>query len=122
MLQVTMKAAGRTVAEARKARRESQSDVALRLGVSQQVISRVESGQSGLRQLVRVCRGLGVAVSLRVGEETIPLVAPVDPAERQEIEANIAWFSRLSPLARLRAIDAHARSARRLAEAARRGA
>ncbi len=104
----------RVIGGARSKRGETQAQVADRLGVSQQLISRLERGRGNLHQLMRLCRGLGVRLSLQVGEETVTLVHPIDPEERQEIEANIAWFSRLAPADRLRTIRRHVAALERL--------
>ena len=106
---------------ARKARGESQSDVARRLGVSQQWVSRLESGRGGLGQAVEICKAYGLRLEVRLGDTTATVVYPIDPAERREIEANLEWFSRLTPAQRLRAIEQHVKAARRLQGAAQGG-
>ncbi len=52
--------------------------------------------------MVSACRALGVSVEIRIQGKVIPLVHAIDPLERREIEANLDWFSHLSPLDRLR--------------------
>jgi len=102
----------------RRQRHESQSRVAQRLGVSQQVVSQVERGKGSIEQLAKLCRGLGIPLELRIGRQARTLVHPLDPDERQEIEANIAWFSRLEPADRLQAIREHVRAVAVLRKAA----
>lgn len=103
---------------ARKARGESQRDVARRLGVSQQWVSRLERGRVGLEQASEICKAYGLGLEIRLGDAVRTAVYPIDPAERREIEANLDWFSRLPPARRLRTIEQHVRAARRLQGAA----
>lgn len=105
--------------QARKARGECQTEVARRLGVRQQQISRLENGQGSFEQIVQLCRVYGISLDIRMGDFQRTVVHPLDPDERREIEANIAWFSRLSPIRRLRTIEGHLQAARRLQEAGR---
>lgn len=107
--------------EARKARGETQAAVADRLGMSQQLLSRIERGEASLEKILGLCRGLGLEVTLCLGRRAMTLVHPIDPDERREIEANIAWFSRLKPEERLRTAARNLRAAQRLIEGARRG-
>ncbi len=88
----------------RRDRGESQGEVAARLGISQQLLSRIERGETALEHLLGECRALGVAAEIRIGDEVFPWVHAMDPRERCEIEANLDWFSRLSPGDRLRAM------------------
>jgi transcriptional regulator with XRE-family HTH domain len=104
---------------ARRERREKQADVARRAGISQQIVSRIERGEGGLEGLVLLARAIGLEVELRVGSLSLPLAHGIDPEERREIDANIAWFSRLPPAKRLRTIRLHAASLDRLRKAAR---
>ncbi len=108
----------RVLKEARRARGETQAQVARRLGISQQLVSYLERGEGSVEQFAKLCRGLGVPLSLRAGDETITLVHPIDPEERREIDENIAWFSRLAPAARLRTIRRHVKALERLRTAA----
>ncbi len=106
---------------ARRARGETQAQVARRLGISQQLVSHLERGEGSIEQLAKLCRGLGVPLSLHAGDEIITLVHPIDPDERSEIDANISWFSRLAPAARLRTIRRHVEALERLRAAAAHG-
>ena len=108
----------RVLKEARRARGETQAQVARRLGISQQLVSYLERGEGSVEQFAKLCRGLGVPLSLHAGDETITLVHPIDPEERREIDENIAWFSRLAPAARLRTIRRHVKALERLRAAA----
>jgi transcriptional regulator with XRE-family HTH domain len=92
--------------------------VAARLGVSQQLLSKVERGQGSLDQVLKVCLALGVPAELRIQGEVFPLVHAIDHRERQEIDSNLEWFSRLSPGDRLRAARRHFLSLMKLREAA----
>ena len=112
---------GRVLKEARRARGETQAQVARRLEISQQLVSHLERGQGSVEQFAKLCRGLGVSLSLHVGEETITLVHSIDPEERKEIDENIAWFSRLAPAERLRTIRRHVKALERLRAAVTHG-
>lgn len=107
--------------QARLKRGESQAKVAQRLGVSQQLVSRIERRGGSLRQIALLSRGLGLHLAVQIGDQTVTLVHPIDPDERKEIEANIAWFSRLAPVDRLRVSAIHFQAAQVLQEAGRRG-
>ena len=111
----------RVLKRARRARGETQAQVARRLGVSQQLVSHLERGEGSIEQLAKLCRGLGVPLSLHAGDETITLAHPIDPEERREIDENIAWFSRLGPAERLRTIRRHVKALERLRAAAAHG-
>ncbi len=111
----------RVLKEARRARGETQAQVARRLGISQQLVSYLERGEGSVEQFAKLCRGLGVPLSLHAGDETITLVHPIDPEERREIDENIAWFSRLAPAERLRTIRRHVKALERLRGAATHG-
>ena len=104
----------RILQEARERRRESQAQLADRLGVTRQLLSRIERGQGSLEKVADLCRALGLRVALEIGNRSVVLVHPIDPEERKEIEANLDWFSRLSPERRLTVAAEHARAARAL--------
>jgi len=91
----------------RRARGESQAEVAARLGASQQLVSDIERGRTGIDAMLEACRALGIGASVRIGDESFTLVHEMDPRERREIEANLDWFSRLSPAERLRTMHRH---------------
>ena len=113
---------GSILRQARRRRGLSQAEVAEALGVAQQQVSSVERGHGGIEQVAKVCRALGLHLALEIDGRRVTIVHPIDPAERAAIEANIDWFSRLSPARRLRAIAGHVEASRRLREHAVRGA
>jgi transcriptional regulator with XRE-family HTH domain len=93
---------GRQFRRIRRSRGESQAEVAARLGASQQLVSAIERGRSTIDHMMQACRALGIAGEIRIGDEVFPVAHAMDPRERREIEANLDWFSRLSPGDRLR--------------------
>ncbi|MBI4601760.1 MAG: helix-turn-helix domain-containing protein [Planctomycetes bacterium] len=102
------------MARARKRLGLTQAELGKRLGVSQQLIARIEGGGGSLDQVARVCRALGLALEVTLDGVTKTLVHALNPDERREIEANIDWFSRLPPLARLKTIARHVKTIERL--------
>ena len=109
-----------SLGKARKRLGLTQAELGRRLGVSQQLIARVEGGGGGLAQVARVCRALGLALQVTLDGVTRTLVHALNPDERREIEANIDWFSRLPPLTRLKTIAQHVKTIERLKKAVRR--
>ena len=105
----------------RRQRRESQAQVAQRLGTSQQLVSRIEQGGGSLEQVLRLCRATGLEFTMEIGGRRLTLVHPLDPEERKEIEANIDWFARIEPASRLRVIARHVDASSRLKKAASHG-
>jgi transcriptional regulator with XRE-family HTH domain len=113
-----MKNIGKYLRDSRRKRNESQAVIAGRAGISQQLVSRVEGGRGSIEQVLTLCRAIGIPVEFRIGRRKVPLVHALDPEERREIEANIDWFSRLSPGDRLRAARLHLMAIERLRKAA----
>jgi len=111
----------RLIQQTRRRLGESQADVARRVGVSQQLVSRIEAGGGSWEQLVGLAKTLGLGVEIRLGGQSEWAAYPLDADERREIEANIDWFSRRPPLERLRAIAQHMKAARQLQELGRHG-
>ena len=108
---------GKRVGLLRKQRGLSQREFGRRLGVSQQQAAKLESGRGGysLATLEKIARGLGleVAIAFRPGPGDRG-TEPIDRNETDEIAANIRWFSRLSPLGKIRATGVLNRATRRL--------
>ena len=104
----------RLIRQKRRRRHETQGDVAARLDVSQQLVSRMEAGRCNWEQFVQLARALGLGLEIRLGGQAERVVYPLDPRERREIEANIDWLSRLPPVERLRTIALHVDAANRL--------
>ena len=71
-----------------------------------------------MKQLIRLCRDYGIRLDIDLDGRAKTLVYPMDREERNEIEANIEWFSRLGPAERLRTIEQHMAAAARLRGAA----
>jgi transcriptional regulator with XRE-family HTH domain len=105
------------IRQARRRQGATQAQLAERLGVTQQLVSSVERGRGGLKQVVHVCRGLGLPLRIQVGDASIVLAHALDPEERKEIEANIDWFSGLPAGKRLRTVRLHVEAAERLRRA-----
>jgi transcriptional regulator with XRE-family HTH domain len=111
----------RILKEAREERGESQAQLAERLGVTQQLVSRIERGQGSLEKVADLCRALGLRLALQIGGRSVVLVHPIHPEERKEIEENIDWYERLSPVDRLRVNARNYEDLELLMKAGRRG-
>ncbi|MDP8215288.1 MAG: helix-turn-helix transcriptional regulator [Candidatus Euphemobacter frigidus] len=107
----------------------SQREFGKTIGVSQQQVVKWENADSGysLASLEKIADRLGLEITVKFSSRAAPSPPgslkvrkiPIRPEEEEEIKANIEWFSKLSPLRRLRAVESLNRFTRRLLDASR---
>ena len=92
------------------------------VGLSQQMVSKLESGESGytLGLLEKIASRTGVNLDIdfrltepRSKDKGLPSIR-ISRNDRNEILSNIRWFSHLDPLQKIKAVEINNQATRRL--------